>query len=227
MKNRGNGKFWMLSILLAGLVYANGCTHDNELLESNGPDIVRGNEKLTLGGATVFDKTHSNVGWETLYLGSTALLTGRFDNFNFTSFSFDESNPAGISFEGWVWLNTVNTSEPGRDKGCLMGTYGTDVNATTEAYNVAILKSKSVELSKTDKGYDVKADFTFHGVTREVICKMYYDGKTQTTSGTTVRDVLGFSLSYQFLAKTDYLIVSNNIADKVTVKVNTVFRRTL
>jgi len=122
-----------LKILEAVLVvfciygYVAGCTHDDDLLISQGPDITRGDQKLSLSNTnTAFDKTHSNVGWQSLYLGSTAFLTGRFDNFGFNLFDFDESNAAGIRFEGWIWLNSVNTSEPGRDDGCLLGTFGTN-----------------------------------------------------------------------------------------------------
>jgi polyisoprenoid-binding protein YceI len=203
--------------------YIAGCTHDDEVLASLGPDITRGEEKVSLSNPnTAFDKTHSNVGWETLYLGSTSLLTGRFDSFGFNLFDFDESVAAGIRFEAWVWLNSVNTSEPGRDDGCLLGTFGTTDAATTEDENLAVIRSKSVELSTTDKGYLVKADLTFHGVTKEVDCKMNFDGISQASG----KDVYGFSLQFQILAKTDFLIVSNSIADNVDVKCNAVFRVT-
>ena len=201
--------------------YIAGCTHDDEILASQGPDITRGNQKCSLTNPKVsFDKAHSNVQWATLYLGATSLLTGRFDNFGFNKFEFDESNAAGISFEAWVWLNTVNTSEPARDDGCLLTTFGTNGTNTTQPENMAIIKSKSVELSTTDKGYIVKADLIFHGVTKEISCKMRYDGKT--LSGT--QDVLGFGLEFPFLAKTDFLIASTNIGDNVDVKCNATFR---
>ena len=200
--------------------YIAGCTHDDEILSSSGPNIERGTEKVSLGGNTTFDKAHSNVQWASPYLGATSLLTGRFDSFGFDEFSFDEPNAAGISFTAWVWLNSVNTSEPGRDDGCLLTTFGTDGDNTTEEENLAIITSKKVELSTTDKGYNVTADLTFHGVTKEVVCKMNYDGKT--VSGTT--DVYGFSLQFQFLAKTDFLIVSSNVGDNADVRCNAVFK---
>ena len=71
--------------------YIAGCTHDNEILASQGPDITRGTQKCSLADPKVsFDKAHSNVQWATLYLGATSLLTGRFDNFGFDKFEFDE-----------------------------------------------------------------------------------------------------------------------------------------
>ena len=199
--------------------YIVGCTHDDEVLVSQGPDIVRGNEKFVLGVKTTFDKAHSNVNWSSAYLGATSLLTGRFDNFGFDTFEFDEANAAGIKFNAWVWLNTVNTSEPGRDDGCLLGTFGTNDTLTTQPANIARIVSKKVELSTTDKGYIVTADFTFHGVTKEVTAKMSYAGKTQSGNNT----VHGFGLQFQFLAKTDFLIVSTSVGDNADVKCNAVF----
>src|SRR6476620_3050404 len=214
MRKYKDGLLGLLIVVCSLTGYVVGCTHDDEVLASSGTDIKRGDQKLTLTNAKhTFDKAHSNVQWSTAYLGATALLTGRFDNFGFNSFNFDESNAAGINFEAWVWLNSVNTSEPGRDDGCLLQTFGTTNGATTEAKNQAIIKTTSVTLSTTDKGYDIKANLTFHGVTKEVIGKMNYVGKTP--SGTS--EILGFDFQFSMLAKTDFLISSTNIGDNVTV----------
>jgi len=218
MRTSKDGILSLLIVVLSLVGYVVGCTHDDEILSSSGPNIERGEQKFAFPSNPkhTFDKAHSNVQWSTAYLGATSLLTGRFDFFGLTTFNFDENNAAGINFEAFVYLNSVNTSEPGRDDGCLLQTFGTDGSLTTEAANLAIVKSKSVTLSTTDKGYDVKADLTFHGATHEVVCKLRYDGKT--TSGTS--EVLGFGLEFPFLAKTDFGIVSTNIGDNVTVKVN-------
>ena len=202
--------------------YVVSCTHDDEILSSSGTDITRGAQKLSLTDPKVSnDKAHGNVQWSTLYLGAVSLLTGRFDNFGFNKFEFDESNAAGISLEAWVWLNTVNTSEPMRDDGCLLTTFGTNLTNTTQPENLAIIKSKTVELSTTDKGYIIKADLIFHGVTKEISCKMRYDGKTMSGA----QEVFGFGLEFSFLAKTDFLIASTNVGDNVDVKCNAVFRK--
>lgn len=228
MKLFKNKYAWILAIMIGGYGYMASCTHDDDILVGSGANIERGTQKVGLSNPKVtFDKSHSNVGWETAYIGSTALLTGRFNTFGFTSFEFDEPNAGGISFEAWVYVNSVNTSEPGRDQGCLQTTFGTTTAMTTETANLGIIKSKSVELSKTDKGYIVKCDFTFHGVTKEVTAKLMYLGTGTTGSGATLKYVYGFSLDFQFLAKTDYLISSNNIADNVGVKCNAIFRESL
>jgi polyisoprenoid-binding protein YceI len=216
----------VLVLLLAGFATIVSCKHDDLVVGGSGPNIVRGTEKMGLSDPKVsYDKTHGNVGWETLYIGNTAILTGRFNSFGMTSFEFDESNAAGISFESWVWINSVNTSEPGRDGGCLQTTFGTTTAMTTDPANVAIIKSKSVELSTKDKGYIVKCDFTFHGVTKEVVAKLSYMGKGETGSGATLKYVYGFNLEFNFNAKSDFLIASTNIADNITVKCNAIFRK--
>ncbi len=210
MRLKTKGYLFLVIILISGYAYIS-CTHDDVLISTNGPKIERGTQKLNFitDPKVSFDKAHSNVGWETAYLGGLSLLTGRFDALGMTSFNFDESNTAGISFEAWVWVNSVNTSEPNRDNGCLQTTFGVDTLMTTETANVAIIKSKSVELSTTDNGYIVKFDFTFHGVTKEL-----------------TGNVFGFSFNFQFLAKTDFGIVSNSIADVVGIKCNAIFRQT-
>jgi len=225
MKLLKQNSVWILAILLCGLTYVVGCTRENELLVSNGPEIVRGTDKTSLSDTRwTFDKTHSNVMWETAYMGATALLTGRFNSFGFNKFEFDEANPANTSFEAYVLLNTVNTGEPGRDGGCLLGTFGTATGKTTEPENQAIIKSKSVAFSTTDKGYIVKADLTFHGVTKEVTAKFNYVGKTSTTTNGVTTVVVGFSLEFPIMAKTDFAIVSTNIGDNVNIRCNTTFR---
>jgi len=65
-------------------------------------------------GKWKMDKAHSNVMWETQYIASGALLTGRFNNFN-VAVNFDEATPANTVVKAWVQLSTYNTGEPGRD----------------------------------------------------------------------------------------------------------------
>ncbi|MBN9351010.1 MAG: YceI family protein [Chitinophagaceae bacterium] len=215
-------------ILISGMGYfINGCTHEDDLLMVSTPKIERGNLVLKFPSdpSVAFDKTHGNVGWETPYLGGLSVLTGRFNKFGFTSFNFDESNPANTSFEAWVQVNSVNTSEPGRDGGCLQTTFGTTTTMTTETANMAIIKSKSVELSPSDKGYIVKFDLTFHGATKELTGKLTFSGEVSTGSDATAQDNYGFNFEFQFLAKTDFGIASNDIADNITVKCNAIFRQ--
>jgi polyisoprenoid-binding protein YceI len=222
-----NNKILLLFVVITSFGFLSGCTHENELLITSGPKIERGTLVLNYpsDAGLSYDKTHGNVGWETPYLGGLSVLTGRFNTFGMTTFNFDEANPANTNFEAWVWVNSVNTSEPGRDGGCLQTTFGTSKTLTTETANLAIIKSKSVENSTSDKGYIVKFDLTFHGATKELTGKLMYDGLITTGSDATTKNVYGFSFDFQFLAKSDFGIVSENIADNITVKCNAIFRK--
>ncbi len=219
--------YLFIALCITSLGYMASCTHEDEIFET--PTLtppVYGNDVIKLTEGWTFDKTHSNVMWETAYMGSAAMLTGRFNQFGFRSMSFDEKNPANTSFEGWVRLNTVNTGEPGRDAGCLLPTFGTALGKVDEPENLAVIKSKSLEASKEFKGYIVKADLTFKGVTKEVTGKLTYTGKT-TIQATVPYEIAGLYFEFSFLAKTDYALVSSSVADKATVKSNAQFKKTL
>jgi len=216
----------LIALFITSFGYIVSCTHDDDdlLTQNTQITITRGTDVVSLTQGWTFDKSHSNVTWETAYMGTAALLTGRFNQFGFTSFAFDEANPANTTFQAWVRLNTVNTGEPGRDGSCLLTTFGTATGKVDEPENLAVIKSKSVEFSKTDKGYIVKCDLTFKGVTKEVTAKLNYVGKSRIQAATPY-DLAGLNLEFQFLAKSDFGVVSNNIADKIGVKCNAQFRK--
>jgi len=218
----------IIALLISSMGYIVSCTHDDEIVSSSSANIQRGTDVVKITDGWSYDKTHSNVMWETAYIGTGALLTGRFNQFGMTSFAFDEANPANTSFEGWVRLNTVNTGEPGRDAGCLLGTYGTAAGKVDEPENLAKIKSKSISLSTSDKGYIAVCDLSFHGVTKEVTAKLSYSGTNSFPAGFAGANPLtlaGFTIEFQFFAKTDFGIVSNNIADKVGVTCNAQFKK--
>ena len=258
MKKLSNKALLLILVLLSGYGYITSCSHKNEAVPEPATKtvaITRGTDilspgALTKGNAAEFklDKAHSSVMWSTNYVGAAGLLTGRFNQFgvhdvtdpkmiNYTttgqplldsSWAFYENEPAKTYFNGYVQINTSNTGEPGRDAGCLLGTFGTATGKTTEAENIAKIKSKSIELSTTDKGYIVKCDLTFHGITKEVTAKMNYTGQNTFPAGyagATALTLAGLSIEFQILAKTDFAIVSNSIADKVTIKCNGQFKK--
>jgi len=215
-------------VLLVGLFlfpHFVSCRHDDVVPPtgggSNGSNIQRGDAAIGLkDGKTTFDKAHSSVNWSTPYLGALAVLTGKFNNFGFNSFNFAESTPDSIYFEAYVYLNTVNTGEPARDGGCLLGTLGTSAGAGYVDSNLAIIKSTKVEFSTTDKGYIVTADFTFHGVTKSLSAKMDYVGKTDSGDS----EVYGFALKFSILAISDFGITSTSIADNVDISCSANFK---
>src|SRR5688500_16807793 len=98
-KIKANAVFAVIAVFCTGLIAVN-CTHEDDILVTMGPNINRGSERVTMTDlATAFDKSHSNVNWETAYLGQTSLLTGRFNTFGFNSFNFVENNKDSISFD--------------------------------------------------------------------------------------------------------------------------------
>lgn len=194
------------------------CTHEDlsnvdvpEPVYEYGSDIVKMSEGWT------FDKAHSSIRWETFYLGSAALLTGRFNSFSI-ELEFDEDDPEEIEIKASVTLSSVNTGEPGRDGGCLLGTFD------TETSDIAQFQSTNVELDG-EGGYIAKGNLTFHGNINEVILKLEYIGTTYFPEGRNgPYYVAGFQGEFEFLAKTNFGIESSNISDLLRVKVSAQFR---
>jgi polyisoprenoid-binding protein YceI len=228
MKSKINVYLLTAAFLASLFTVANfvSCRHDNVVPPtggSNGSNIERGDVKIGLtDGKTTFDKAHSNVNWSTPYLGAVAVLTGKFNTFGFNSFHFEESNADSIYFEAYVYLNSVNTGEPNRDGGCLLGTFGTSAGLGYVDSNLAIIKTTKVELSTTDKGYIVTANFTFHGVTKSITAKLDYVGKTDSGDS----EVYGLNLKFSILAISDFGIASTSIADNVDIGCSANFKHT-
>jgi polyisoprenoid-binding protein YceI len=204
-------------------------THGNETLNcTNCTPLVENGASADFSASGVpsgqwyFDKAHSNVNWETAYQGVGSLLTGKFTYFVLKNLTFDEQNPANISLEAYVRLNSINTGEPGRDGGCLLNTYGTASGKTTEPENVASIKSTSVKYNTTDSDFLVTADFSFHGVTLPITVKLKYVPQTHIASGYTLA---GFTGQFEFKALSEFGIESTNISDKVTVTMNATMKK--
>jgi polyisoprenoid-binding protein YceI len=215
-----------ISAFLAGMITTffvlqmPSCTHDDKMESVIPPsDFEYGDDIVSEADGWTYDKTHSSVRWETLYLGTAALLTGRFNNFS-TSINFEQDDENQISLSGQVVLSSVNTGEPGRDAGCLLGTFGTEVS------DQATVVSKSVK--KDGKGgYIVTADLTFHGVTSEVLIQLNYSGTEQLDLRGIPTLVAGFTAEFEINAKSVFGIVSDNIADRVAIKVNSQYKKPL
>ena len=229
---------------MTGLFFLLQCQHDDEQITLAPPSTpAHGTETLSCTNCTplaengassdfnsggvpagqwYFDKAHSNVNWETAYQGVGSLLTGKFTYFVLKNLTFDEQNPGSLSLEAYVRLNSVNTGEPGRDGGCLLGTYGTAAAKTVEPENIATIKSTSAKYNTTDSDFLVTADFTFHGVTLPVTIKLTYVPQTHFESGFTIA---GFTGQFEFKALSEYGIESTNISDKVVVKMNATLRK--
>ena len=184
-------------------------------------------------GSWYFDKAHSNINWETAYLGENALLTGKFTSFNI-DIDFDESNPEATTIDAWVQLSSALTGEPGRDYlgGCLNGYLGVVLDTLPGGDHYISDKStdtayfKSVSVSIFGDGYKAIGDFTFKKIAKSVDLYFHYIGQADYSSegdGSNVRG--GFSCEFEFLAITDFQVTSTSIGDKINVKINANYRK--
>lgn len=208
----------IIPALIAAFLFSTiQCAHQDDVLDDiGGSEYEYGTDIINAAVGYAPDIGHSSVRWESQYTGVGALMTGRFDEFNM-DVDFDEFNPENTTLSGTVSLASVNTGEPGRDDGCLQGTLGTADNPD------ATIVSTSVEKDGVG-GYNVTMDLTFHGVTSEVIGKLTYIRAEyfDETSGIRCAPLYigGFTLEFDFLAKSVFGVESSNIADRMTVKVN-------
>lgn len=214
----------VLAIFLSGMLFYQipSCTHDDIADLAIDPiGYEYGDDEVSVTDGWNFDKTHSNVTWETAYLGSAALLTGRFNSFA-VELEFVENEPEAISIVGSVVLSSVNTGEPGRDAGCLLNTF--DV----ETKDAAIFTSREVSLDGRG-GYLVVGDLDFHGIVDEVSMKLTYLGSTHFDESSGLRGtpftVAGFSGTFEFNAKSVFGIQSDNVSDRIAVTINAQFKK--
>ena len=147
MKTLTNKALLATLLVISGFGYITSCTHENAAAPepaSTKAVITRGTNVHLPGNMTAgntaewkLDKAHSNVMWETNYVGASGLLTGRFNQFGThevtsaemlsyavtgqplkdNSWAFYENDPTKTFLNGYVQMNTSNTGEPGRDAG--------------------------------------------------------------------------------------------------------------
>ncbi len=189
---------------LEGLVAA---TNNGEVFAAYG---------LVPTGNWFLDVPHSAVNWKTAYMGSAALLTGKFSWFALKNFSFDETDPSKISFEAKVLLNSVTTGQPLRDDGCLLTDFKTDASFMDEAENLAVIKSTSASYNTDDAGYTVLADLTFLGQTHSVTINLGYVGVEEYSSYT----MISFNAEFQFNAISNHGLGATTVGDLVTINLN-------
>jgi polyisoprenoid-binding protein YceI len=186
------------------------CTKDEEIAPvapyEYGEDVINTTE-------WELDMSHSGVRFETAYLGDGALFSGRFNEFN-VDINFDEANPAKTTIAGSVNLYSINTGEPGRDEGCLIGTLGMESNSE------ATFSSTLVEFDN-EGGYIVTGNMEFHGVTSSATMHLVYNGTTFYDENSGVYGapfyLAGFTATLDMQAKAVYGVETTNISDLVKV----------
>jgi hypothetical protein len=193
--------------------------------------------------------SHSKVTWESHYnQGNSQIIAGAFNTLQFNRFIFEEANPANIQFSGYVLLSSLTTYEPARDAlgtGCVSKTMKVDtLNATTpdpvtdtaRLYTTSVVKYGDGYLAHCMmKAYYITpntSDTTgvpsqYWGTTIERPVDVYFTfekKKVWNSTGTTFNWEFIFEGMFDFKAKSEFYVVSNNIGDKVTVKPHVLLR---
>lgn len=111
----------------------------------------------------IFDKKgqHASITFRVKHLGYS-WMTGRFDNFDGT-ISYDEKNPEASKVKVEIDTASISTNHGERDKH-LRGPDYLDVTA----FPKATFESTSVKVGADGKA-KITGNFTFHGVTKEVV----------------------------------------------------------
>jgi len=259
MKTLTNKGLLILMVFFSGFGYITSCTHENDVAPEPASTAVAVNRgtnvhlpgNMTSGNAVEWklDKAHSNVMWQTNYVGAAGLLTGRFNQFGThevtaaemlqyatagqplkdNSWAFYENDPTKTFFSGYVQINTSNTGEPGRDAGCNVSGLGTTAiiagSQNLTVTNLAKIKTTKVELDPLSADYIATIELTWQGklaapVTKTVKGKLKYIKRaTIGATSATPYDVFGLQLVFQFNCR-DFAIASTSISDKIEIECN-------
>jgi len=256
MKLFKNKLLLMSMVLISAFALIVSCTHKNDPLPSSVSTkvVISHGNHVHLAGLTAgdtsqwkFDKVHSAVNWSSPFEGVGSALTGKFNQFGLanvksadmqnyvtskqplpdTSWAFYENQPEKSHFAGYVQLNQVNTGEPGRDGGCLIGTFGTTpIVAGTQnltVSNIATIKTTKIEFDPLSNNYIATFDFTWQGklaapLTESITAKLTYI--PEANAGT--HNEFGLHLEFQFNCR-DFGITSTSVADVINITINANF----
>lgn len=255
MKRIDNRMLMIFLMLISGIGLIASCVHKNEVLPASASTsvVITHGSRVHLPGAAgdtskwKFDKVHSAVNWSSPFDAVGAPITGKFNQFGVadvstaqmlnyvtsgqpvadTSWAFYENKPKYTHFSGYVQINQVNTGEPGRDAGCLIGTFGTTAivagtqNLTVK--NIAQIKTTSVDFDPLSNDYIATCNFTWQGlmtapVTESVVGKLTY--VPVATAGT--HKEFGLLLKFQINCR-HFGITSTSVADMITIQVQVNF----
>jgi hypothetical protein len=197
----------------------------------------------------VTPNSHSKVTWESFYnQGNSQIIAGAFNTLTFDKFIFEEANPSNIQFSGYVKLSSLTTFEPTRDAlgtGCVSKTMKVDtINATTPDPITDTARLYTTSVIKYGDGYlahcmmkvyyitpntsdTTGVPSTYWGTTIERPVDVYITfekKKVWNSTNTTFNWEFIFEGMFNFKAKSEYYVSSNNIGDIVTVKPHVLLR---
>jgi polyisoprenoid-binding protein YceI len=155
------------------------------------------------------DAVHSSVVFRVKHL-NTSHAWGRFNSFT-GSWSIDDADAAGSKIEFSIKANSVDTANAARDKHLQSPDFFNAVQYPT-------IKFESTKVEKTDKGYSVTGDITFHGVTKPISFDLSPVGAGKDMRGNAIAGVDAVFV----LKQSDFGItkMSAAIGDNVTVFVS-------
>ncbi|MDB5080717.1 MAG: YceI family protein [Chloroflexi bacterium] len=128
------------------------------------------------------DGSHSLAEFSVKHM-MVATVKGRFQNFS-GNIVWDETNPANSSVEATLEVSSITTNDEKRD-----GHLASADFFETEKYPTITFVSKKVE-AKSGEEFKVTGDLTMHGITKEVVLDVDYNGTGKNPWGMTVA---GFS----------------------------------
>ena len=129
------------------------------------------------------DTAHSEVGFKVKHLVVSS-VKGRFDKFD-ASFNFDEKTGTLSDVQAKIDVDTINTNQADRDKHLknpdFFGAHDEKGNIV-EANRWITFKSTKVE-NKNKKPFKVTGPLTMHGITKDVVLNVTYNGSIKDPSG--------------------------------------------
>ena len=246
-------------ILISGYGYVASCTHKDLVIPEQATGTVtinRGSGVFLPGSETIgdtsqwkLDQVHSSVLWSGDYLGTGALLTGRFNDFGLnsipnsakqlyvttgqpvldTSWAFYENDPTKTYFNGYVQMNTSNTGEPGRDGGCYLGFVGAPKLITGKQNlidsNLAVIRTTKVAFDTKSPGYIVTMVMTWKGLLAAphdttINGTLSYVKRSTVGAGTaSAYDQFGLQLNFQFNCRS-FGVTTTEVSDIISIQCN-------
>ncbi len=137
------------------------------------------------------DEAHTSVSFQVGHLG-ISMIHGRFNEVS-GEFSLDKASPGSSSFSMTIKTQSVDTANKKRD----------DHLRSPDFFNVKqfpTITFKSTSVKAAGEGYEVRGDFTLHGVTKPVTFKLTGGRTAEFPKGT---QRIGFSTELT-IKRTDF-----------------------
>jgi polyisoprenoid-binding protein YceI len=157
------------------------------------------------------DKAHSEVTFKVKHLG-ISYVYGNFGEFEGT-YTFEPTTPSESSVQATIKTTSIDTGNSKRDDHLRNPDF-----FEASAYPLITYRSKAIE-NASASGFKVIGDLTMHGVTKEVVLDVVYNGAATDPGGnertafsaTTELNRKDFGLTWNKLLETGGVIVGDEI----------------